>query len=109
MHVLHPWHGPSSGSDTPHTVNAIIEISKGSQCKYEIIAVATHDPSVNHVKDIETLSDHFIATLKNFFEQYKVLEKKKVIIDEFQSREKAYEVINASLDLYNQKYGTTHK
>ncbi len=182
MHVLHPWHGPSSGSDTPHTVNAIIEISKGSQCKYEIdkptgllkldrviyssfhypvnygfipqtlgedndpldilvlcsqsiqplclveatvignmqmidngekddkiIAVATHDPSVNHVKDIETLSSHFIATLQNFFEQYKVLEKKKVIIDEFQSREKAYEVINASLDLYNQKYGTTRK
>jgi inorganic pyrophosphatase len=34
--VLHPWHGVSYGDKAPRIVNAIIEISQGSRCKYEI-------------------------------------------------------------------------
>lgn len=181
MYVLHPWHGATTGQESPAKVNALIEISKGSQCKYEIdkatgllkldrviyssfhypvnygfipqtlgedndpldilvlcseslqplclvevtvignmqmidngekddkiIAVATNDPSVNHVQEIHNLSAHFIAVLKNYFEQYKVLENKTVIIDEFQPRETAYNVINESIALYKEKYGNGH-
>ncbi len=32
----HPWHSISPGEDSPNTVNAIIEIPKGSKAKYEI-------------------------------------------------------------------------
>lgn len=32
----HPWHNVSPGEDVPGTVNAIIEIPKGSKAKYEI-------------------------------------------------------------------------
>lgn len=32
----HPWHGISPGENFPGIVNAIIEIPKGSKCKYEI-------------------------------------------------------------------------
>ncbi|MFN8406853.1 MAG: inorganic diphosphatase [Sphingobacteriaceae bacterium] len=32
----HPWHHVSPGDHTPSTVNAIIEIPKGSKAKYEI-------------------------------------------------------------------------
>jgi inorganic pyrophosphatase len=32
----HPWHRVSPGDNLPHTVNAIIEIPKGSKAKYEI-------------------------------------------------------------------------
>ncbi|SFQ32795.1 inorganic diphosphatase [Parafilimonas terrae] len=34
--VLHPWHGVSTGDRAPRIVNAVIEISQGSRCKYEI-------------------------------------------------------------------------
>src|SRR5436305_13478458 len=34
--ILHPWHGVSFGDKAPRIVNAIIEISQGSRCKYEI-------------------------------------------------------------------------
>ena len=43
----------------------------------KIIAVATKDPSVNHITNMEELPRHFILELKNYFEQYKVLENKK--------------------------------
>src|SRR5450432_4839011 len=36
MSTQHPWHQVSPGENIPTTVNAIIEIPKGSKAKYEI-------------------------------------------------------------------------
>jgi inorganic pyrophosphatase len=66
----------------------------------KIIAVASKDPSVNHITSIEGLPHHFLLELKNFFEQYKVLENKKVEIDNFQDQEAACRIINESIELY---------
>jgi inorganic pyrophosphatase len=177
MYTLHPWHGATYGNQLPERVNALIEIPKGSRCKYEIdkqtgllkldriiyssfhypvnygfipqtlgedndpldilvmcsesiqplclveatvignmqmidsgekddkiIAVATNDPSVNHIKNIDELPPHFFAVLKNYFEQYKVLENKKVEIDEFQDKQTAYQVIREAVTLYEKKF-----
>lgn len=182
MYILHPWHGADSGHDSPTQVNAIIEISKGSSCKYEIdkttgllkldriiyssfhypinygfipktlgddgdpldilvlcsesinplclvkatvignmqmidngekddkiIAVATNDPSVNHLKDINDLPEHFINVLKNYFENYKVLENKVVEIDDFQNKETAYKVIEDAIIMYKDHFGEDGK
>jgi inorganic pyrophosphatase len=70
----------------------------------KIIAVATRDPSVNHISSISEMPSHFISELRNFFEQYKVLENKQVQINNFQSAEEAYEVINAAILFYKQKF-----
>ena len=74
----------------------------------KIIAVATKDPSVNHIKDINELPAHFFAVLKNYFEQYKVLENKVVEIDEFQDKAAAYLVIKEAISFYKSKYPKTH-
>ena len=71
----------------------------------KIIAVAAKDPSVNHIKDVNELPRHFFNELKNYFEQYKVLENKQVQIDNFQNKEEAFLVITEAIDLYKQKYG----
>lgn len=70
----------------------------------KIIAVASNDPSVNHIRDIAGLPAHFIAVLKNYFEQYKVLENKIVEIDEFQDRNTAYRIIEEALTFYSRKF-----
>ena len=70
----------------------------------KIIAVAVNDPSVNHIKSMEELPSHFLAELRNFFEQYKVLENKKVMIDNFQDRATALRIINDAIDLYKQTF-----
>jgi inorganic pyrophosphatase len=70
----------------------------------KIIAVATNDPTVNHITNINELPKHFIAVLKNYFEQYKALENKVVEIDEFQDKEAAYNIINESIENYKRNF-----
>lgn len=70
----------------------------------KIIAVATDDPSVNHITTIDDLPKHFISVLRNYFEQYKVLENKEVVIEDFQDKDVAYRIIRESIDLYKQKF-----
>ncbi len=70
----------------------------------KIISVAAHDPSVNKIKDINDLDSHFVAVLRNFFEQYKVLENKKVYIDQFQPKEDAYQIIDTAITMYKEKF-----
>ncbi len=72
----------------------------------KIIAVATNDPSVNHITSMEELPKHFISELRNYFEQYKVLESKEVRIDKFQDKEDAYRVINEAIDHYKTEFST---
>ncbi|MFY0606962.1 MAG: inorganic diphosphatase [Cyclobacteriaceae bacterium] len=71
----------------------------------KIIAVASGDMSVNHYNDISELPPHFIKELRNFFEDYKKLENKEVVIEDFQSRETAIEIVEKSILDYNAKYG----
>src|SRR5678816_2404555 len=66
----------------------------------KIIAVASKDPSVNHYKDVDELPQHFLLELRNYFEQYKVLENKKVVIDNFQDKPTAFRVIEEAIGLY---------
>jgi inorganic pyrophosphatase len=70
----------------------------------KIIAVAAKDPGVNYITSVDELPKHFIAVLRNYFEQYKVLENKKVEIDEFQNAEAAYKVIEDAIALYKTNF-----
>ncbi len=70
----------------------------------KIIAVASKDPSVNHYQRMEDLPQHFLLELRNFFEQYKVLEDKKVEIDNFQDRDTGCKVIQEAIDLYKETF-----
>lgn len=68
----------------------------------KIIAVATKDPGVNYIDDLNKVPQHFLSVLRNYFEQYKVLENKEVQIHDFQPKEKAYEIINESIQHYRE-------
>jgi inorganic pyrophosphatase len=70
----------------------------------KIIAVAAKDPSVNHIERVEDLPRHFLLELRNFFEQYKVLENKKVEIDNFQDKATAFRVINEAIVFYKENF-----
>lgn len=66
----------------------------------KIIAVAKNDMAVNYINDIDELPPHTVVELKRFFEDYKKLEHKHVIVEQFLNKEEAYKIINDSLILY---------
>ena len=66
----------------------------------KIIAVAADDKSVNHISDISQLPEHFYSELRHFFEEYKTLEKKTVLVEDFQDKRTAIEIIYKAIDDY---------
>ncbi|MEQ8473275.1 MAG: inorganic diphosphatase [Marinoscillum sp.] len=71
----------------------------------KIIAVAIGDMSVNHLNDISDLGPHFVKELQNFFEDYKKLENKTVVIEDFQNRQTAIEIVEKAMFDYEKKFG----
>lgn len=70
----------------------------------KILAVAENDASTRHLKDISELEDHFKLELKEFFESYKKLENKIVIVPDFQGKETAMKIIEKAVAQYQEKY-----
>jgi inorganic pyrophosphatase len=66
----------------------------------KIIAVAADDVSVNHIEAIEELPAHFHLELKHFFEEYKKLENKTVLVENFQDKPTAKAIIKTAIDDY---------
>lgn len=81
-------------------VIGVMQMIDHGEADDKIIAVAETDQSVSHINDVDDLPSHLVAELKHFFENYKTLENKKVVVDEFKHREKAFEIIQRSIELY---------
>lgn len=80
-----------------------MEMIDGEERDDKIIAVARHDMSVNYLNDLSELPPHTLVELRRFFEDYKMLEHKNVIVEQFMNREKAFEIINEGINLYKEK------
>ena len=70
----------------------------------KIIAVAADDVSVNHIENIDQLPSYFHSELKHFFEEYKTLEHKTVLVEELQDKDIAHEIINKAIADYGTHY-----
>jgi inorganic pyrophosphatase len=88
----------------PSKVIGVMRMIDKGEPDDKILAVAQDDASVGHINDVKELPDYFRIELKHFFEEYKTLENKKVIVDEFQSKEKGMEIIVESIERYRKEY-----
>lgn len=70
----------------------------------KMIAVANNDMSVNHINDISELAPHTLVEIQRFFEDYKKLENKHVVVEEMVGREAALKIVNDSLRLYQETF-----
>jgi inorganic pyrophosphatase len=85
-------------------VIGVMQMIDRGEADDKIIAVAENDPSVSHINDVKDLPAHLLAELKHFFENYKTLENKKVVVDEIRSKEEAYKIIKTSIDFYQSTF-----
>jgi inorganic pyrophosphatase len=84
----------------PAKVIGVMRMLDGGEADDKIIAVAVGDPSVSHINDISELPQHFISELRNFFEDYKKLENKTVVVEDFLDRKTALTILKESFELY---------
>ena len=71
----------------------------------KIIAVHADDPEYQHYRSIRELPPHRMEEVRRFFLDYKVLEKKTVVIEDFLDRGDALPVIQRAIDLYARERG----
>ena len=90
----------------PAKVIGVMRMLDNGEKDDKIIAVADKDMSVRHFKDIKELPSHFLKELSSFFEDYKKLEHKEVIVEDFQDRITALEIVNQSILDYRIKFNS---
>ncbi|MBS1627048.1 MAG: inorganic diphosphatase [Bacteroidetes bacterium] len=85
-------------------VIGVMQMIDGGDADDKIIAVATNDPGVNHYNNIEELPKHFFDELRHFFQEYKRLENKTVVVEDFGDKTKALKIVEQAVDLYKQTF-----
>lgn len=68
----------------------------------KIIAVGLSDPEYSDYKNLEQLAGHTLRQMRRFFEDYKSLENKQVVVDDFLEKDDAIRIVRESLNMYRQ-------
>lgn len=82
----------------------VMHMIDGGEGDDKIICVADDDITVSHINDLDDVPKSFLEEVEHFFATYKDLQKKKVEINGFDGKSKAYEIIEAGIKLYQQKF-----
>jgi len=69
----------------------------------KIVAVHAQDPSFAHYRDIAELPSHVALEIRRFFQDYKALEHKEVVVDDIIGARDAERILQDAIDLYAQK------
>jgi inorganic pyrophosphatase len=78
----------------------VMKMVDQGQADDKIVAVHADDPEYSHYQSIDDLPPHRLAEVKRFFEDYKALEKKSVVVEKFQNEKAAFDVVRTAVDLY---------
>jgi inorganic pyrophosphatase len=66
----------------------------------KIIAVSTKDPAFNEYTDHGQLPSHLLREIRRFFEDYKTLEHKQVVVEDFMGPSEAIKIVQDALSMY---------
>ena len=100
---MHPWHDTYVDDTLIATaLPVIVEIPKGSTNTYELDKKTGRDPSFAEYTDKAQLPGHVLRQVRRFFEDYKVLEHKQVVVEDMLGPDDAVRIIKEALEMYRQ-------
>ena len=82
----------------------MMDMSDQGEADEKIICVHMDDPEYRSYEHIRELPPHRLEELRRFFEDYKLLEKKKVEVQEFSGPYPARDEVQRALKRYQEKY-----
>ncbi len=86
----------------PVAVMRMIDCGEGDD---KIIAVPVSDPRWDEIGDLGDINKHTLKEIQHFFETYKQIEDKEVVISGFENKANAIESVDKSVKLYQDKFG----
>lgn len=101
--VLLTTHPLASGILVEARPIGIMHMTDGGDADEKVIAVATGDPRFEHVKDIKDANQHVLKEIAHFFATYKQIQKKEVVVGEYEGREAAKAAFDRARALYQEK------
>jgi len=81
----------------------VMHMADEGQGDDKIVAVHVHDPAFVNIFDIDQLAKHTFNEIRRFFQDYKVLENKTVVVEEIEGAAAAIAVVREALALYRQE------
>jgi inorganic pyrophosphatase len=73
----------------------------GGEVDNKIIAVPVNDPRFDDILTLEDLPQHKLAEIRNFFETYKLLNKKVVEVKGFEGKDRAVQELENTRKVYS--------
>ena len=93
-------HSTRRGEHIPLSAPDFMQMRDEKGLDDKVSAVHIDDPAFSHYSHIREVPQHALLELKRFFEDYKMLEKKKVEVDELQGPYEAAKIIRAGIQGY---------
>ncbi|WP_031489400.1 inorganic diphosphatase [Ureaplasma canigenitalium] len=101
-------HSLIPGSRVKARLVGALEMIDNNETDTKLLAVIDVDPRFDFIKDLEDVPPHLLLEIKDFFENYKNLQKKKVEVRNFKNQEWAINELE-ECKILMQKYGNMDK
>ena len=88
------------GCIIPARVIGYLEAVDNGNEDYKLISVVDVDPRYNEINELEDLSPFLLEEIKNFFENYKTLQKIEVKVGNYHNKKDALELIKVCKKRY---------
>jgi len=82
----------------------VMHMIDGGEADDKIIAIASNDPGVKHIRELSDMPEQHLKEIKTFFEDYKKLCGKTVEVSSFEDKTTAHKIIQQSIQDYQDKF-----
>lgn len=82
---------------------AVVKMIDGGESDYKVLGVPVDDPRFANVQDLKDVNPHTLKEIQHFFETYKGLQAKEVVINGFGDRKEAEGAFERACQMYQEK------
>ena len=91
------------GCYVPARVLGYLEMTDGGKPDYKLISVVDCDPRYSNYRELNELPDFILREIRNFFENYKVLQGIDVTTGDYHDKEDEIKIIDECKERYKRK------